>query len=216
MGYYKKGQGMSSGKPFFQQMDSHVKGWFLYYFYNDKEKTGRYQIGPELGGIDKKVRCSDTAGHLKSHAWQYYDQDNYGEKFADDVNITVEPVERMESCNLTTIKLSGDASYYQDHVAGEYISIDIFSAGRNIYKHKNREIFLQILPGDSYWSVSDKVGGGKEFLRSASAGSRCPADQRNNYSHRNGYKTWRYRSIGWFMDSWYEAGGSNIVIKTKE
>ena len=69
-------------------------------------------------------------------------------------------------------------------------------------------IFLYIEPGYTVWSVDSEVGG-TWYIGSAAGGSLCPADQRNNYSHRTGRKSWRYKDGSGDV---VEAGPGNIRL----
>ena len=61
-------------------------------------------------------------------------------------------------------------------------------------------------------SLSNDLGCGTVHIRSASAGSTCPADPRNNISERKVPRTsWRYKT-GYGQDDWVESG-SSIVLK---
>ena len=93
-------------------------------------------------------------------------------------------------------------------VAGEYIATDKFSQGRIGYQNKTSKIYLHVWPGYTAWNVSREVGGCTVYIHSPAAGSLCPADQRNTYSHRRGWNSWRYYS----GSKWLEAN-DNIVVK---
>lgn len=165
-------------------MDSQGKGEYLYYY---KERS-QYQVGPTLGGNACFLLCTDTSGHIVSNNWQYWD----GSEFHNDVAMTVVGVDKMDSCGVVTIQLSGDVARRHSDVAGEYVATGKFSTGRYIYKHKYRNYFLHTRPGYTNWGVRSEVGGGTRYIASAAAGSLCPADVRNTYSHRLGYKSWAY------------------------
>ena len=202
MGYFKKA-GEHGGKPYFQQMDSQGEGYYLYYY---KERS-QYQVGPTIGASWCGLRCTDKSGHIVSHHWQYSD----GSQWTDDPDMRLVAVTNVTPCcSKVTIKLSGDVAKCQRDVAGDYVPIDKFSQGRQIYKHKYRNLFLRIPPRSTYWIVWSTVGiDGTPYIGSQSAGSLCPADQRNNYSHSDGQKSWKYvfgsgRAV--------EAGPGNIQL----
>ena len=112
-------------------------------------------------------------------------------------------------CSNITIELSPDVALYQSDVAGEYVPIDKFSAGRHIYQHKFRNLFLSIA-GHTAWEVRNEVGrDGNAYIRSPSAGSLCPADQRNNYNNFFGLKSWLYKDGDYDV---LEAGPGNIRL----
>ena len=201
MGYFKRA-GVYDGKPYFQQIDSQNEGSYLYYTKEDRQ----YQVGATLGGA-VVLLCTDKSGHIVPHHWQCLDWPQY----RNDPDMRLVAVTNVTPCcSKVTIKLSGDVAKCQSDVAGDYVPIDKFSQGRQIYKHKYRNLFLRIPPRSTYWIVWSTVGiDGTPYIGSQSAGSLCPADQRNNYSHSDGQKSWKYvfgsgRAV--------EAGPGNIQL----
>ena len=183
-------------------MDSQGKGVYLYYY----KKTSQYHVSDELGDDACFLKCTDTSGHIVAINWQYAAG---GSKLQDDTGMTVAGVDHMDSCRSVTIQLSGDVAKCHSDVAGEYVATDEFSVGRHIYKHRHSNYYLHTIPGKVNWFVSSEVGGGTGYIFSpASAGSLCPADQRNNYSHRFGWKSWSYLT----GSQWVEAGPGNIRL----
>ena len=193
---------MYGGKPYYQQIDSQSEGSYLYYTMEDSQ----YQLGPTIGDSWCDLLCTDKSGHIVSHHWQYAES-----VFRDDPDMRLVAVTNVTPCcSKVTIELSGDAAKYQSDVAGDYVPMDQFSSGRHIYQHKFRKVFLHIAPGATCWIVSNEVGwDGTWYIISASAGSLCPADQRNNYSHhRYGQKSWLYID----GNDGVEAGPGNIRL----
>ena len=182
-------------------MDSQGEGEYLYYY----KETSQYQVGSTLAGGVYGLLCTDTSGHIVSNNWQYADGKG---GWLNDVAMTIVGVDKMDSCGVVTIQLSGDVAKCNSDVAGEYVATDKFSAGRYIYKHKYRNYFLHITPGTTTWVVRSEVGGGTVYIFSPAAGSLCPADVRNNYSHRHGVKSWLYDN----GSDGAEAGPGNIRL----
>ena len=59
------------------------------------------------------------------------------------------------------------------------------------------ELYLRVRTGATSWmicSIIDESGG---WIRSASAGSSCPAHSENAIRERLGWKSWRYHDNGW-------------------
>merc|ERR1719270_2954989 len=128
-------------------------------------------MGSNLGGRECHLWCTDKSGHIVSHHWQYL-----GGGFHDDPDMRLVAVTNVTPCcGKVTIELSGDAAKCQSDVAGDYVPIDKFSCGRHIYKHKYRNLFLQIIPELTGWSVRNEDV--LWFICTAAAGSLCPADQ---------------------------------------
>ena len=157
-----------------------------------------------LGNDARGLRCTDTSGHLVSHSWQY--GDGKGGWF-DDVTMSLVAADNLTNCGSVTITLSGDVSQKFGAVAGKYLPLDMFSAGRHVYKHTNGNYYLHIWPGKVNWFVSSEIGGGSEYIFSPAAGSLNPADQKNTYSNRMGWKSWRYKS-----GSGLEEAGADIRV----
>ena len=152
------------------------------------------------------LQCTDKSGHIVSHHWQYPGD---GGQFRDDPDMRIVAVTNVTPCcRKVTIELSGDAAKYQSDVAGDYVLMDKFSTGRHIYQHKIRNLFLHIAPRTVNWSVSSTIGIDTEHIGSGAAGSLCPADPRNTYSHVVGRKSWVYRS----GSDEVEAGPGNIRL----
>ena len=219
MGYYKKEAGLHNDKPFFRQVDSKGRGNYLYYHVNKKIK-GNYQVSPKLEkGLSKPLlKCVDKSGFLLPNNWQFYHKDKLlGDTWADDDDVIVVSKGKMTSCGNISIKLSKDVER-QSAADGEYYPTGEFSAGRHVYKHKNRDHILQVLPHKSYWYVTTEQSnlgqmlGENEHLRSAAAGSLNPADVRNNSSARKNWKTWSYK----VFKGWNQAGKGKIVVKEKQ
>ena len=200
---------MYNGKPYFQQIDSQGKGSYLYYYKKDRQ----YQVGSKLGDNLRALMCTDKSGLIVSHHWQFYGSYDPGMRLVAVTNAT-------PCCSKITIELSGYAAKHHSDVAGDYVPMDKFSRGRHIYQHKSRNLFLHIaLEYDSTWSVGSKMGewgeNGDEYIHSASAGSLCPADQRNNYNRRENRKSWRFNSGSMsnvYGYLWAEAGPGNIRL----
>ena len=101
---------MHDGKPYFQQVDSQGKGVYLYYY---KERS-HYQVGSTLGVSVRGLQCTDTSGHIVSYNWQYSDGKS---GWLNDTAVTVVGVDKMDSCGVVTIQLSGNVARCQSDVA---------------------------------------------------------------------------------------------------
>ena len=160
MGYYKK-EGVHDEKPYYQQLDTQGKGRYLYYM----KGTNRYTIGATLGGGGRGMRCLDESGHIVPHSWEYFSNGPNG-----DIYIRLDPVNKVKNCNKVTIELCEDAAEYQNDVAGDYVPIDKFSAGRVVFQHSCKQLYLNVWPVNTGWSVREAF---KKYLQKTGSFSIC-------------------------------------------
>ena len=62
------------------------------------------------------------------------------------------------------------------------------------------ELYLRVRTGGTTWVISDIIDEKGGWIRSASAGSSCPAHSENAFSERFGFKSWQYYDNGDWHD----------------
>ena len=196
MGFYKMA-GMYNNKPYFKQMDVKGKGLYLSYY-----EHGFYGVCKELGG-GHYLKCAEKTNWLSpSSCWQYYN----GKIMTNDDDLKVQAVSSVVPCGNITIKLEGQAKICQKNVEGEYVPTGQYSAGRIVFKHSQRNLYLHCRPGYNEWYVTPELQSGNSRIESASIRSLCPADYRNNYRTNTGLNAW-------MLENYPEWNEGNISLK---
>ena len=143
--------GMYNNKPYFKQMDVKGKGLYLSYY-----ELGFYGVCKELGG-GHYLKCAEKTNWLSpSSCWQYYN----GKIMTNDEDLKVQAVSSVVPCGNITIKLEGQAKICQKNVEGEYVPTGQYSAGRIVFKHSQRDLYLHCRPGYNEWYVTPELQSG--------------------------------------------------------
>ena len=105
----------------------------------------------------------------------------------DDPHLMISP-DKPRACGEITISASGAAAVTQPECVGAYTPTQMFSEGRQVFKHKTEERYLLV---DGEWNVRESVEWGTK-MRSGSAPSMCPADPRARINEWLGQTSWVY------------------------
>ena len=62
------------------------------------------------------------------------------------------------------------------------------------------ERYLRVATDGTQWGISPTIDEPRGWIRSASAGSSCPAHSENAFSERLGFKSWQYYDNGDWHD----------------
>ena len=73
-------------------------------------------------------------------------------------------------------------------------------------QHATRKRYITVATGITNWGIRDALDD-KQYIKSPSAGSTCPASSAADVSERMGWNSWRYYHDG----SWHEAGDDITV-----
>ena len=106
-----------------------------------------------------------------------------------------------------TICLGGRAKEFQGECEGEYEPTKMISMGRTVmificnkqspplsqvFKSKVAERFLLVKPGKVSWSICSDLSSDKRYIRSGSAGLRCPASPESKINKRLNKEDWEF------------------------
>ena len=193
IGYY------NCAVAFKQRHSTSDKSLFLY-----KHKSDVWVVASELGGDDYDLQS--TSFSVLSDKWQYKMYPDWRH------DPTLKIKREVTPCQTITVELRGAAARTQSDVSGEYSPIGDWSWGRQVFKHRERNLYLRVKldgwGGWGAWCIGDKpddhlggdhVGGdhvGGDHVGGDHVGSQvttwCPADPRAAISQTYNYKSWIY------------------------
>jgi len=122
---------------------------------------------------------------------------------------TLECGPSLPSCKAVNVELSGKAYEYYSMSAGRYVAVEgLWWMGREVFQlqHATRKRYITVATGITNWGIRDALDD-KQYIKSPSAGSSCPASSAAAVSERMGWNSWRYYHDG----SWHEAGDDITV-----
>ena len=118
------------------------------------------------------------------------------------INGTLKTKREVTPCQTITVELRGAAARTQSDVSGEYSPIGDWSWGRQVFKHRERNLYLRVKldgwGGWGAWCIGDKPDDhlGGDNVGGDHVGSQvttwCPADPRAAISQTYNYKSWIY------------------------
>ena len=82
---------------------------------------------------------------------------------------------------------TGPSAQKQPGCMGEYRLTEQRSAGRAVYKHCTREVYIYSHPSNGTWLVGSTVGGGAAGLQNTNSSSDCPPQTGWQYSYGSGW-----------------------------
>ena len=89
------------------------------------------------------------------------------------VDVVEMPGLDQEEPPVLIVASTGPSAQKQRHCMGEYRLTEQRSAGRAVYKHCTRKLYIYSLPSNGHWVVGSTVGGGG-WLQNLNSGSDCP------------------------------------------
>ena len=188
IGMYKEA-GTYNNCHYYKQMDTVRTDGKEEVIYRREE--GGWAMGLGLGGTRDFENASKNES-VPLTGWTFwYDGENL-----DDPHMRIYP-DQPPACGEITISASGDAAGKHPECLGVYKPTQMFSRGRQVFKHKSHERYLFVPTGHSVWCVNDSFEIKRPNMQSGCACSMCPADPRARTYERLGLTSWQYLDDGW-------------------
>ena len=152
----------------------------------------------------KASKVDDEPDQPPSAGWKFYNNDTY--KYDPDESLSCTEFLNSPPCHLT-IRLGGRAKEFQGECEGEYEPTKMISMGRTVmificnkqspplsqvFKSKVAERFLFVRPIEVSWSISSDLSSDKMYIRSGSAGLRCPASPESKFNEYCNIEDWEF------------------------
>ena len=180
LGLYKKA-GTHNNCPYYKQMDIEKTDNKEHVIYRHTELG--WAMGPGLDGFCCLKNASKTES-VPLTGWSCLVMDG---RFKEDFHLSISS-DHPPTCEYITITASGDAAVRHSTSVGVYTPTQIFSCGRQVFKHQTQERYLRVPQDNVLWYVQDSAGG--FIIGSSCAPSMCPADPRARTSERYRVTSW--------------------------
>ena len=184
-------------------------------------RGGEWLVGLEGRGANLKASVvEDEPDQPPSAGWKFYNWDT--EEYDSDESLSCTEFLNSPPCHLT-ICLGGRAKELQGECEGEYEPTKMFSMGRTVmififnkqspplsqvFKSKVAGRFLFVRPDKVSWSISsDLRSGDKRYIKSGSAGLRCPASPESKFNERFNIEDWEFNMNANGEGGDFEKGG---------
>ena len=145
-------------------------------------------------GVTQGKGCKTATGGGKTFPpmnWSVSDDCQW----AEDTDITIGSAIEYTPCNSVTLSCEGQPPHEKVKQAiGVYDLLPSkYSAGRPVFKHSTRKLFLLVPNGLSQWEVRSSSVNGDTYICSAAAGDMRP-DSHRNTNNLEAVNFWRYKA----------------------
>ena len=208
LGLYRE-EGEMNGAKYYRQMDRNNIGAYVYRFkpanfhrFKNNHEVYVWYVGYKKDGTDVDMKNYAASETIPNHGWEIH----FNYKWHPDNGTQVELISDKNLsddnfCRATNIIISEDGDAKKvSYVGGLYYPTLEWSAGRQIFKNDENELYLFMRKGITHWGVRASIDAtaGNSYrgasIVSGSAPGMCPTSPRTAETVRENRTHWAYGS----------------------